>query len=334
MPNTFIPNRAKFKKGGQALFMRRIQAAFSISALAQISGYSERTIRCWREEKYHMPESVVQRFSRMTKIPPPSYSMIDARVRAKASGKLGGAALIRKYGRIPADESYRKERWNEWWKRDGSRSLPASFIPKDIRTPRKSVELAEFAGIMMGDGGMSRYQAIISLNSRDDAAYTVFVVRLVRKLFRVTPAVYRDKSALVNDIVISRRKIVEYLHALGLPIGNKIRQGLDMPQWVRQNPAYAIACVRGLMDTDGCVFTHSYRVNGKRYSYKKIAFTSASPLLVASVSSVLRGAGLSPRIARGGRDVRIDRVEEVRRYFQLVGTHNPKHLKRYRNRVG
>ncbi|MDE1965989.1 MAG: hypothetical protein KGI41_01970 [Patescibacteria group bacterium] len=164
----------------------------------------------------------------------------------------------------------------------------------------------------MGDGGMSRYQVIVSLNSRDDSEYIEYVSRRIHELFGIMPGIYPDREACVSDIVISRAKVVGYLNGLGLPIGNKIRQGLDMPAWVKRNPAFARACVRGLVDTDGCVFIHRYKVKGKWYAYKKLQFTSASPALVASVSSVLMQHGLRTRIARNGRDVRLDSVADVK----------------------
>ena len=65
------------------------------------------------------------------------------------------------------------------------------------------------------------------------------------------------------------------------------------------------------------------------YYYKKLAFTSASQQLRDEVARILANVGITSRIA--GRDVRIDSVENVRRYFEKIGSNNPKHLKRYKN---
>ena len=111
-------------------------------------------------------------------------------------------------------------------------------------------------------------------------------------------------------------------------MGNKIKQNIDIPRWVKRSRTFSIACLRGLVDTDGCVFVHKYKVNGKTYGYKKLVFTSYSKPLLCSVSKVLKNIGLTPRLS-GMRDIRIDSVENVKRYFDLVGTHNHKLLKKY-----
>lgn len=90
------------------------------------------------------------------------------------------------------------------------------------------------------------------------------------------------------------------------------------------------ACARGLFDTDGSVYTHSYRVNGKRYSYKKMSYSSRSLPLLHSFADLMIDLGLKPAI-RYKKDVRLEDTHDVAQYFRLIGTHNPKHLKRYQS---
>lgn len=90
-----------------------------------------------------------------------------------------------------------------------------------------------------------------------------------------------------------------------------------------------IACIRGLVDTDGSVFTHRYRVNGKMYFYKKMCFSSSSPPLIATVHNFLTAEGFYARITRDGKCIRIESVAGAKRYMDIIGPHNEKHLKRY-----
>ena len=200
---------------------------------------------------------------------------------------------------------------------------------KQILRPIQNEELAEFVGIMMGDGGMSKYQATITLHHLDDSQYSEFVVTLIQRLFGYTPSIYHKPKKSVLDIVMSRIEIVDFLNTLGLPIGNKISQCLDVPDWIRQNSTFAIACIRGLIDTDGSIFTHTYKSKGKNYSYKKLSFTSASESLVHTVYFLLSGLGFHPRISRNGKDVRLESISDVKRYFEIIGSDNPKHLNRF-----
>ena len=123
--------------------------------------------------------------------------------------------------------------------------------------------------------------------------------------------------------------MIDYLIEMGFKKSDKIKQQVDIPDWIKRNKKYKIACVRGLIDTDGCIFTHCYKVNGKWYSYKKIAFRSFSKPLIFSVFKILNDCGINSRMAQEN-DLRIDSTADVKRYFELIGSHNQKHLKRYK----
>jgi hypothetical protein len=201
---------------------------------------------------------------------------------------------------------------------------------KPIQKPKFSENLAEFVGIMLGDGGISQRQVTITLHSEDDKEYGKFVINLIKKLFNVPVGIHYDKKCLAVDFVISRSKLVRFcIERLGLKKGNKIKQRIDIPDWIKRNQQYAIACVRGLLDTDGCVFIHCYKSNNKWYAYKKLSFTSYSEPLRNSVFCILKNLKLKPRLAQR-KDVRLDSQEDMKRYFKIFGSHNPKNLKKYR----
>jgi len=102
-----------------------------------------------------------------------------------------------------------------------------------------------------------------------------------------------------------------------------------MPPWIKKSKKYSIACIRGLVDTDGSVIKHRYKVNGRWYIYKKLSFCSRSRPLQLSVAKILADLGMKARIT--GYDVRLESVADVKTYFTIVGSSNPKHLKRYAN---
>ena len=112
------------------------------------------------------------------------------------------------------------------------------------------------------------------------------------------------------------------LSTLTMPFFKKI--------WIKRNKKFQIACVRGLIDTDGSVIIHKYGVNGKLYNYKKLQFTSLSRPLLLSVYKILKDLEVNPRLARQ-KEVWIDSKMSVKKYFDIVGSHNLKHLNRYRN---
>lgn len=198
---------------------------------------------------------------------------------------------------------------------------------KNIRVPEMSEELAEFIGIMLGDGGMSAFQITITLSLVDDLEYSNFVKSHIHKLFNVVPKMYIREDVNTVCVSLARKKAVKYLCSLGLVVGNKVKQKIRVPKWILNNESYSLACMRGLMDTDGSVYTHKYIVGGKEYKYKKLCFSSASQPLRQDVLFILHRFGSTATCS--GTNVRIDSINDVKRYMQVIGTHNPKHLKRY-----
>lgn len=248
-------------------------------------------------------------------------------------GKIGAAACFKKYGSYGGDPEYRKKKWYEWWEREGKYQKRKMFLSKEIRKPKYSNNLAEFVGIILGDGGITKYQVTVSLHKYDDKEYSKFVVQLFKKLFSVSASIVCKKNQRIKaiDCLVSRKKLVDYcVNTLGLKIGNKVKQQVDVPDWVKKKLSYKISCLRGLIDTDGSIFLHRYKVNGKEYKYKKITFNNSSKPLVKYVNSILCEVGINSRITRQGKEVRIGSIVDIKKYFRVIGSHNPKHLKRYK----
>ena len=109
-------------------------------------------------------------------------------------------------------------------------------------------------------------------------------------------------------------------------MGNKVVHQVDIPEWIKNNKAFSRECIRGLFDTDGCFFVHNYVSKGRKYSYLKIAFTSASLPLLSSVAKTLINFGFNVRITKNHKDVRIEDSKYVLKYIREIGSHNQKHL--------
>lgn len=322
--------RVRLAEGAQREFlMTAITRAGGVETLAGILNICPRTVRDWRREKFTISYQALTRAATAYDIALPKNMAIEDQFWYVVKGaRAGGLASYAKQNGQIGDPVIRKQKWREWWEREGRFKNPPTFKSLPFNIPSPSAELAEFMGIMMGDGGMSNSQVAITLHHIDDLAFSRFVVDMIEKLFRVTPSVYHIIKSSVNIIVISRSDLVSYLHGLGLPIGNKVKQNFDIPEWIKRKEGYMVACLRGLVDTDGSIFTHSYRVNGKRYHYKKLSFCSASPPLRASFMQFLKDHGIYTRVNQE-TDIRIESKNGIRHYMDLIGSHNPKHLKRY-----
>lgn len=334
MAESISIKRVVFSKGEQKKFLQLAKENLCVTwnDLAAISGIGVRNLADWRNEKYSMTLSAVERICEKRNIPVPTdISTRDAYWYVSKGARAGGRATVEKHGSVGGNPEYRKKKWHEWWEREG-KFKPSKIIQTlPFRKPVFSEELAEFVGIMLGDGGISKHQFTVTLNSVTDKEYLKFVEKLIRKLFDVSVGAYRDKRSLAKRIVVSRIGLVSYLtNVVGMKAGNKVKQQVDIPVWVKENRSYSIACLRGLIDTDGCIILHQYLSKGKRYQYKKVGFTSRSYPLIKSASETLLILGIKHRIMKNGWDIRIEAGKDVERYFQVVGTHNSKHEKRYK----
>ncbi|HWH07251.1 MAG TPA: LAGLIDADG family homing endonuclease [Candidatus Paceibacterota bacterium] len=239
----------------------------------------------------------------------------------KRIAALGGRSRIRLYGN-PGTESGRKL--------GGMKSVLANKALKTgfktlrpIKRPRPSKKLAEALGIVMGDGHVGEYQLSVVTSSETDFAHAMHTQGLLASLFDVpvTLRIRKDKKACV--VLVSSKNVCDYFESLGMPKGNKIHAGMRIPPWIRRNDTYRTAFVRGLIDTDGTVYTDKHLIRGREYGSTCIAFTSASRELVTFVKEYLLEAGYNATI--WGRNVRLRRKSDVIRYAREVGFNNPKH---------
>ncbi|MFT5849598.1 MAG: hypothetical protein ACI9H6_000407 [Patiriisocius sp.] len=323
-------DRAKFSRTGlQNEFILQARNKASVSDIAKLCMCSERTIRTWQNEQFLMSYESVDKISKAYCLQFPKVTRLSRSDQNRTAGQLGGSRTIEKYGKVPVNESYRKEKRQQWWEEKGKHQKDSITSPRQVKFPKESKLLAEFCGIVLGDGGITNYQVTITLNLKTDKEYAVFVVALCKKLFGFEPSVYIRENNNTRTVVLSRVEIVKFLtESVGLVKGNKVAHQISIPQWILESELYKKACIRGLVDTDGSIFTHNYTSSGKVYAYKKLSFTSASQPLRSDVHTSLMTLGMKARLS-GKFDVRLESVADVSTYFRLIGSSNPKHLKRY-----
>ena len=335
MAKSSIPDRIIFqnyKVQRDFILEAKLKLNLSWREIAKITSVNQRTLIDWSRKDLKMSYNAAIILSKKSNLKLPQNTK-----RQKWSehlmriSKKGGLVNLRQNKNIGGDAKYRKEMWQKWWDKSGKYKKYKIFERKKIHIPKKDDRLAEFVGIMMGDGGVAPYHISITLNSETDKLYAKFVEQLITKLFGVKPKIYKDLYSKALDIVVQRKSLVEFCQKIGLKIGNKIKQGLDIPKWILNNTEFTKNCIKGLVDTDGSVFIHSYKIKNRKYLYPKISFTSASQNLIKSVHMALIKLGFNARISKSGKDVLIENKEDVGKYFQIVGSSNDKHWVKYNN---
>lgn len=259
--------------------------------------------------------------------------MVDLRVKISRSqaGRLGAIERNRLYGN-PGTPAGRKKgglTTTRLFRENPTLAKRKGFrILKDISYPVKSAALAEFIGIVLGDGSISEYQIRISSNSKTDRAHMEYIKTLIHKLFHLDSHVaLRPKNTI--DITVSSRKLVDFLLRLGLKKGDKIRQQADIPAWISQNREFSRGCLRGLIDTDGGFYFHTHTTKGIRYRHIGLCFTNHSLHLLDAVYRMLRKNDINAKTDER-HHVAVYNRRDLTKYMTIVGSHNPKHIEKFR----
>lgn len=198
-----------------------------------------------------------------------------------------------------------------------------------ISIPPKNQKLAEFVGIMLGDGNVflkNGYgQVRIFCNPKDELDYaTNFIRPLLSELFGIQPRIYFPRTNPEIVIALDSVKLARFLvFDLGLSNGSKIKNLASIPLWVKNDISFLKSCIRGLIDTDGSVF----RMSNKDYDNPRLSFKNYSrPLLIDARDSLIR-MGFNPSKIIG-KQFFISRLADVKRYEEEIGFNNPKNHRR------
>ena len=155
-----------------------------------------------------------------------------------------------------------------------------------VRKIKKGIRLAEIIGIILGDGNMWKNQVRIAFDKRNEK-YIEYVKNLLETLtgLNVKKQVYKKINSAY--LYYYNKDLAETLIKFGLKRGDKKINQLGIPKWIKSNKSYAKACIRVLVDTDGCV----YKCKREKQIY--IKFTNYNQQLLKDFKEVTKDLGYS-----------------------------------------
>lgn len=211
---------------------------------------------------------------------------------------------------------------------------------KVINIPEESEKLAELVGIILGDGNIHIYKkgkkigvysVRIAGNYLKDYSYlTIHIANIFKELFKVEPRIYKQLNTNCFYIIVEGRLIVDFLISIGLKSGNKIKSQVTIPDWIKENGVYLKACIRGLIDTDGCVYEMLPHWPG----LFQINFENRNITLLRDTRKALIKLDFHPSKICGkrtlnGTKIYISRKEEIKKFYKEIGSNNDRNIKQF-----
>lgn len=320
-------SRLILTKGHQKKFLADVKAKTELSfrALGEICHKNPKNLSDWYIEKSTIPYETALFLSKKFHIKiPDGGKVLPDFWHVNEAGKSGGKKTILQHGNPGTTRGRKLGGINSI---NSHKRLNTNFKRRQkIEIPQKSEALAEFFGIIIGDGGISKYQVTVTLSGLVDSEYSNWLTNFIEKLFKINASWKKDKKNVIR-ITISRTSLTDFLVDNGLPRGNKIKQQIDMPKWIIGQKKFSISCVRGLIDTDGCVYLDKHSYKNKGYQNICLDFTSASKKLLDSVYKILDDLKLEPK--KYEKSIKIRKKKNVIKYFKIIGSHNAKHLNKF-----
>jgi intein/homing endonuclease len=213
-----------------------------------------------------------------------------------------------------------------------------------------SPELAELCGIHVGDGYLRgkdhRKELDISGNIEERDYYDRHVKKLIENIFKISIKCKLFQPRNTYGFVIRNEQIIEFLHELGFPYGNKSTI-IKVPNWILKSKDKNMIAkfLRGLFDTDGCL--HFWKRNkGKYTQFKKdhnyypiIKFTTVSKSLAEDIITLLKKLNFGKtgfysykpkkKTENIKYTVTLYGTDKTNRFFEIIGSKNPVKLSRF-----
>lgn len=183
---------------------------------------------------------------------------------------------------------------------------------------RYSSRFAELIGIYMGDGNLGKYPRCKYLRiyfNPKQRQYIDDVKAMLLKQFGKNPYERYRKDAGVTYLEVTLKDMDKYM---GFPVGSKIRNKITIPDWIWKKEIYLKSCLRGLFDTDGCI----YITGGK---YKIVNYTSHNYYLLLDIYAALEKLKFHPY--GGQARIELGRIQEVKRFFKFIKPRNKNHYR-------
>src|SRR3989344_2396406 len=320
--------RVKLARNKQRELMLKVaKKCGSLKKFAKNNNIPYSTVKGYSLVACFLPENLFDKILKLLSIDKKNINAkyLDWNWGFKLGGEKGMASLERKY---PEKINYWKMKGIKKTIREGTHYGIRNF--KKIRKPLLDERLSEFIGVFLGDGTMTKYFIKISGDCRYDLPYFLYLKNLIYDLFNLDSDIRKDKREDINTLYLTvySKGLSSFLeNKFGIKPGNKLRNNTLIPDKILNNKKFSLACLRGLVDTDGSVSRR-----GRRGEQFTVVFTSHNKNMVKQVKSISDKNNLFTFLSQDGRHIGTNSYNNILRYFKIVGSSNLRHIVRFYSR--
>jgi len=126
---------------------------------------------------------------------------------------------------------------------------------------------------------------------------------------------------------INQKSFVEWLKQIGLPAG-EAKGSAAIPDFIASSKGLLARCIRGIYNTDGCVYFDRRLTYLRPYPRTELQMTN-KPLL-EQLDEVLSQMGINHSLVRRRASLSLETagLEPLGRFLQRIGFSNPYHIRR------
>ena len=159
-------------------------------------------------------------------------------------------------------------------------------------TAAEKQNLAYIIGVALGDGNLSNpNKRATRLRVTCDSSYPTLAKEIetaLRLLFPTnTVSRVKKKGGTCFDISVYSNKLNEYM-SWQVGLGSKHIQNAHVPHWILDDIQYIRPCLKGLIQTDGSIYTER--------KYLTVNFTNVIEILANDVKGMMEQIGYAPHI--------------------------------------
>ncbi len=310
--------RVKLKKGEQRkLIAATMQKHNSLNTVAQRLQIPYPTLKNYFQENMLLPKEIFEKLLKLSHKKEKDFeaSYLPENWGKRIGGQKGAKTLLRKYKRELVE-----------WRKKGISKFHYSNA-KQIKIPILDERLAEFIGAHLGDGTLTKYFLKISGDARYDLPYFNYLQKLIFDIFGIDAHILKENDKTRNTLylTISSKNFCMFLHdKFGIEYGDKIRNNTLIPKSILQSSKLSLACLRGLIDTDGSISRR-----GRDGSQFCIVFTSHNKNLIRQVKQISDKHDLFSYVSKDETQIGTNKGENILNYFRKVGSSNLRHIVRF-----